>query len=448
MKKSLLIFILLLTVAVPLSAQEQSKDSKDRRPQIVLMDILSTSYDAGKSRLFTDLFRSELFRTGLFGIVERGVVQRYMEDQRLKLTHETMDGDILKISKALAVDKVLICSIEKFSDAIVMNVRIVDVKTALIDYTESVQIKSESQVYAAIKESVVKIELEYLGRRNAGSSVNLSGDESLRRQWGLAGARGEILEYLASSKVSTEEFLSIRQYDISFTVDEYVKARKNGIDLQVLKSFLQAGISYRLAEKAMSMGVVKLDNYRDSFQNEGLTFQDYLDAYANNILTALEYRAYRQGFKTDRFIISIGGAADSLPITAAETKFFLPSVGWEHYWTLYQRNMFKLSSEAGIYLLNFFLPVPYLQFNTYAGVYPFYFKLSLGAHAEFLVGGHAAIYGRLGFEVMEQYEVSVTGVFYGSQPAVSYTDLRTRSDEPGFVPIQYPYFAFSLSYKI
>jgi len=93
-------------------------------------------------------------------------------------------------------------------------------------------------------------------------------------------------------------------------------------------------------------------------------------------------------------------------------------------------------------------PVPYAQYNLYLGHYPFYGKIGLGAIAELILGGHIAGYFRFGMEVDERFEVSCTIVPVGTEPNVSYTDLKSKKGDPGYVAIDYPYFAVTFVYKV
>lgn len=422
--------------------------SKDSIPQIAVIDVITASYDANKIRVMTDYFRSELFRTQLFKIVERGMIQQIMDEHKLKLSGLTLDSDLLQVGKLLSVEKVFVCTMEKFGDTINVNVRIIDMNSSLIDFTDSIFVKSEGQLFEALKEIVVKIELFYAARlEKAGLSQQSETADTIKKKWSLVGATPDEISYLVSNNVPVEDYLSLRQYDITFTAKNFVAAHKNGWDVSIIKSFFQAGINYNLVGKAMGMGVIKLDSYKDTFKHAGYSFEEYLEAYENHITNPQEYAEYKEGFRQNRSIFGIGGVADSFPIANAEFKFMVASISWEHFWTKYQRNWYKLSSNVGMYLMNAVIPVPFAEGCAYFGYYPYYFKIALGGHAELMVGGHFAANLKLGFELLEKYEVTIFTVFTGTQPNVSYTDLSSKIDDPSYIPIKYPYYGLMFSYK-
>ena len=123
------------------------------------------------------------------------------------------------------------------------------------------------------------------------------------------------------------------------------------------------------------------------------------------------------------------------------------TVAWEYFYSDYQRGLTKYSSEVGMNLMNMLLPSPYLQFNAYAGAYPFYGKLSLGVLGEVFLGGHFGLFARAGIEVDSMYEFNLIMIFIGSQPNVSYTDLETAKGESGYIPIDFPYYGAVFVYK-
>ena len=441
--KRLVTPVLLLALAVFAAAAQET----EARPQIIVFDIISSSYDEGKAAILTDVFRSELFKTGLFSIIEKGVIQEAGLDGRLppEAGPDADQARLLRIGRAVKGDKLFICSIEKFGTTIAISVRIVDVATSLIDFTDNIFLMDEAQLFDAIKEIAAKIEFFYSAGRESG---DVNPEETLSQRWRFLGAEGEVLDYLISNRVDPEEYLSIRQYDITFAPEQYVGILRSMIDPGVIKAFLQAGISYGQTERAIGLGITRLDRYRDLFQKAGFTFEDYLEAYSKNITTLDEYRDFKRGFERSYFDFGLGGVSDSFPIANARYRFVLAKASWERFWTPYQRGYWKVSTDAGLYLMNGFAPVPFFQANLYAGAYPYYFKLGVGGHAEVILGGHVGAYVLLGIEFLQTLDFSVMIVPIGSQPGISYTDLKSRPGDPGYWEIVFPYAGVMISYKL
>ena len=327
MKKTWLLLALLVLSLLPAAGQSVSD-----APTIALLDVSSSSYDAAKTRLLTDVLRSELFKTGLFRIKERGLVQKALEDQKIKA--ELVESQILTIGKAISVEKIVIAGLEKFGETIALNVRIIDVSTALIDYTENVFIKNESLLFDAMREVVTKIELRYsTGKKSLDQQTPEARKAWLVANWTLLGAKDDDLHWLVDNRESPEEYLGLRQYDISFTPAGYVAARRTGVDLEVVKAFVQAGISWPSVQRALALGITKLDKYRQTFQEEGYTFDDFLTAFEQKIGTPQAYKRYLATFDTDFLLLGFGGVANDFPIANADLKLAIGQVAWEHFWT-------------------------------------------------------------------------------------------------------------------
>lgn len=435
-------FFLALCLVAALSFAQAPEGAK---PQIIIFDVVTTSYDPGKAGLLTDVFRSEIFKTQLFSIVEKGVIQEAGLSGDLATGEAGDQAKLLQIGRAVKGDKLFICSIEKFSSTIVISVRIVDVHSALIDYTDNVFLSNEAQLFDAIKEIAAKIEFFYTAGKMNGDK---SPEETLEERWRLLGAEGEDLAYLVSTRTDPDEYLTIRQYDITFTPPQYAGILRAKIDPGIIKNFLQAGVSYSQTERAIALGITKLDRYRDLFQKEGYSFEDYLEAYSKNIVSLEDYREYRKGYDKNFFTFGLGGVSDSFPIANATYRFFLGKASWESFWTPYQRGVVKISTDAGLYLMNLFAPVPFFQANCYVGSYPYYFKIGVGGHAEVILGGHVGAFLNFGIEFLQSLDFSVMIVPFGTQPAVSYTDFTSRPGESGYTKIVFPYAGVMVSYKI
>jgi len=432
---------LLLLAAVSASAQAANDP-----PTIALLDVASSSYDASRTRLLTDVLRSELFKTGLFRIKERGLVQKALDDQ--KVAASAAEAQLLSIGKAIAVDKIVLTSLEKFGDTIALNLRIIDVSTALLDYTENVFIKNENLLFDALREVVTKVELRYsTGKKSLDQQSPEARRQWLAAQWTLLGAKEADLAWLIDQRESPEDYVGLRQYDIGFTPAAYVQARQSGTDLEGVRAFLQAGIAWPSVERALGLGIVRLDKYRQTFQPAGYSFDDYLTAFERKLTTPEAYRRYLETFDKDFLLLGLGGVANDFPIANAPFKFVLGQVAWEHYWTSSLVSSSRISTEAGVFLMNMIIPAPYLGLTASFGAAPFYGKVSIGEHAEVLVGGHLGTHIRLGFEVLDQYEFTLMAVPFGTQPKVSYVDLRSAQGDPGYVALKFPYAGVMFTYK-
>jgi len=441
MKKYLLIAVLSAVAGV--SGFSQNTQGV---PQIAIMDVMSTTFTTSDTRMFTDILRTEVFKLNHFRIVERGVIQQLVKEQELSLSGLVEDSALLEIGRILAVQKLLVCRIDKLADTTAFNIRVIDVETSLLDFTENVFIKDANQIFDAIKDIVMKIELHYVIRSSEeGPASRL---ENLKRKWYLLGADEAQAEGLMERNADPEAYLDIRQYDITFTISDYIDILNRGLQPATIKLFFQNGIPYDQVTRAISFGIVDLVNFKERFLPLGLTFTDYLDAYEKHIVSAEEYLEYKKGYRKSRFVVGGGGVANAFPIFNSDFKFLMATAAWEYFYTDFQRGLYKYSTEVGINLMNMFLPSPYIQFNYYIGSYPFYVKAAVGALGEVFLGGHFGVMGRLGIEVDSRFEFNFIMVFGGTQPNVSYTDLDAHKGEDGYVPINFPYYGALFTYKL
>jgi len=412
--------------------------------QIAILDIMSSSFTKGKRRILTDVLRTELFKLHLFKLIERGVIETLLKEHHLNQTGMIEDSDLLKVGKFLSVDRIFVTIIESFDEIISINVRVIDVNTSMVEYTENVFIDNQKNIFAALEELVKKVELFYVVEKDE-TDPALAGQRA-RKQWNILGASSEESDYLIGLKTKVGDFLDLRQYDITFSIKEYIFILKNGWEGKVVKSFLQSGISYKYIKKALKLGIISLDNYAGSFKLKGYSFKEYLDAYENNIVTVKEYAKYKKGYRRNRANIQLGFVADNIPVTLSRFSKIMGELGWEYFFTRYQRNVVKASATMGMFFMQPFLPIPHFETTIYLGKYPYYFKIGGGVLIELLVGGHVGGYAAFGMEFMEHLTWTVL-IAAGNQPRINYKDFK-RITDPDYVEIDFPYFAVLFGYKI
>jgi hypothetical protein len=426
-----------------LTAQQQQEYNV---PQLGILDVASSSFDESQRNMFSDVLRTEVFQINYFRIVERGMIQQILQEQQISMSGLTDDSQLLEIGKLISVEKLLVLKIDEFADTLVMNIRVIDVNTSLLDFTQNVFLEDKNQIFNAIKDLVIQLQMFYV-------EGDLQMDprdrqEIIRQNWITLGADEQALDFLLEQNIAPADFLEVRQYDITFTVQDYIKMHNDGWDIQTIKTFFKENISYDEIVTALNFGINDVTNYQESFKPWGLTFAEYLDAYANHVVSPEEYEEYKKGYDKDKIILSIGGVANSLPIMNSEFSFLLLNAGWEHYISDYQRNRQKYSTEKGLYLMNGVMPSPYFQMNYYVGAHPFYAKVAVGTVAEIFMGGHVGLFAKAGMELNGTFEFSVMATFLGTQPSISYTDMESRPDEDGYAEILFPYFGAFLTYKL
>ncbi|GAB6090305.1 hypothetical protein [Spirochaeta dissipatitropha] len=427
MKKICLILILSVFTVLPAVSQ---------RPRIAVLDIQSSTIDPAQAVILTDIFRTELFKTALFQIVEQTQIQQIVSGGEA-----ISSGTLGRLAEELDIESIMVMNLERLgTERLVFNVRIIEVPDLLLVYTENFFLPNEDHLFDTLVELTQKVRRFF----SDDDTASLYTEDAW---WLQLGADERQIELFGQLGLEPGDYTSLRQYDISFGIEDFEHAVRRNWDLSAIQQFFQAEISYYNVKRAFSLGLFSLDHYRAAFRPKGFDFNDYIDAYENNILSPEEYRRYREGYRRDHLIAGIGGVADNFPIVNADFGYPLVQVGWEHFWTSYQRNLWKTSSEVGLKFL-LIAPTPYLRWNFYIGQPPYYLKLGAGVASELLLGGHVSVFSSVGIEVLEHFEVSVLTAWTGTQPQVSYTDLETRRDEPGYVGLSFPYYGIMFSMKL
>jgi len=256
-----------------------------------------------------------------------------------------------------------------------------------------------------------------------------------------------VLAGLTGLGEGTENYLSFRQFDGTVSPAEYLDLRRQNVDLETLRTFLQSGISYRDAKRALAMGITRLDKFQLSFKPANFEFGEYLDAYALGFSTPTEYKRYLAESERDFLSVGLGGVADTLPLGNTNFKFLIGQVAWEHSWMKNPKDWSRINTEAGVILLGLFLPTPYFGINVMAGSAPFFVKVGVGGHSEMLVGGHSAVNLRLGIEVASRFEFTFLAIPFGTEPVVNYAGGFQRWEGPSTGQIKFPYFGLLFTYK-
>jgi len=426
------------------SGDDRTEQPRSERPTVAVLDVTSDSFTESELRLFTDILRTEIFKLGRFDIVERGLIQQVIEEQQLGAIDALEDAELLELGEQLAAEKILSARIEELAETTALNVRMIDVESSILDFTENVFVSDRGDVFDAIRDLVVNVDVHYVDDDEADPE---SRQQAQTQRWMRLGASSEEADELVGRDAEIDEYLSIRQYDVTFGPGDYIDLLDAGWEATTVIEFFRLGVPYDQVERALEHGISGVDTYAREFQPEGISFEGYLEAYERQLLTAEDYLEYRDGYNRLRYVFGAGGVANALPIANADFRFFVLTAGAEYFVTPYQRGFFKASAEAGFNFMNVILPSPYLQFNVYAGTEPFYLKAGVGGLAEVFLGGHFAAYGRAGLELNEVLEFNLFVGFAGTQPEVSYTDLETARGEEDYVGIDFPYMGAVLAFK-
>jgi TolB-like protein len=136
-------FVVLLNILVFfLLFQTVSSAADFRKTKIAVLDFQLQgggfeTKDMGT--IVAEWFITALVKAGRFEVIERGLIQKLLDEQKLSMSGIVDETTATKIGKVLGVKTIISGSVMKLQDVIEINARIIDVETASIVAAENVK---------------------------------------------------------------------------------------------------------------------------------------------------------------------------------------------------------------------------------------------------------------------------------------------------------------------
>ena len=145
MKKLFLIFsILMLSIA--------SHSSGQKRNTIAVLDFRSIAAPSEYGIGVAEILRTELSTLGGYIVLERGALNKVLEEQKLQLTSLVDSRTAAEVGALVGANFVVVGSVVKFGHTFTINARLVDVKTARVRIAQNVRGNSESELSAMVNQ--------------------------------------------------------------------------------------------------------------------------------------------------------------------------------------------------------------------------------------------------------------------------------------------------------
>ncbi len=113
---------------------------------LAVSDFEAQGVSGGDAAVVADLFRNEIVRGGVFSVVEKANMTKILEEQAFQQTGCTTQECAVKIGKILNVKYLVVGGFGKLLDQYVINVRVVDVESAGVVYSDVRQISDPGKV--------------------------------------------------------------------------------------------------------------------------------------------------------------------------------------------------------------------------------------------------------------------------------------------------------------
>lgn len=160
---------ILAKVANPTLEEEKPIVEKPVTPSgkkilVAVAEFEAKNVSAMDAVMISDFFRTELFKTGCFRVVERKNMEMILVEQRFQLAGCTDQICAVKIGRLLNVEKVIIGSFGKLLDTYYVNFNLVDVETGEIIYADKIRAYSSEEVEKGIEVLANKLAKKYGGK--------------------------------------------------------------------------------------------------------------------------------------------------------------------------------------------------------------------------------------------------------------------------------------------
>ncbi len=117
--------------------------------KIAILKIEDRSGEYINSEVYTETLQIEVVNSKAFRVVERSMLGKIVEEQKLKLSGLTEDEQAAQIGKLAGADKIWVGSISKTESLYIITVKSIDTTTGIIDFAD--------QVYSYTKDELLEL---------------------------------------------------------------------------------------------------------------------------------------------------------------------------------------------------------------------------------------------------------------------------------------------------
>lgn len=107
------------------------------KPTIAVLSLEAKNTHQETADAVADILSTELFNSKKFNVVERQLITRILEEQKLQMTGVTDMSQAVEIGKVLNVEKIMIGSVSRLGQTFIINTRLVDVKTGALELAQN-----------------------------------------------------------------------------------------------------------------------------------------------------------------------------------------------------------------------------------------------------------------------------------------------------------------------
>ena len=128
-----------------------SRNNTAGKMNVAVSDLSAEGVSQSDASIIADWLRGALVSTGTYTVVERSAMQKILSEQAFQQTGCTSQECAVKLGKVLNVQRMVVGSFGKFIDSYVLNVRVVDIESGQVVYSDSANGSTTKEVEANIK---------------------------------------------------------------------------------------------------------------------------------------------------------------------------------------------------------------------------------------------------------------------------------------------------------
>jgi len=118
---------------------------------VAVSDISAEGVSRSDATIVADWLRGALVSTGTYNVVERSAMEKILAEQVFQQYGCTSEECAVRQGRLLNVQRMVVGSFGKFIDSYVLNIRVVDVETGRVVYSDSAKGTTTAAVEASIK---------------------------------------------------------------------------------------------------------------------------------------------------------------------------------------------------------------------------------------------------------------------------------------------------------
>jgi TolB-like protein len=249
-KKAIVRALLFIFCFYPFGFLSASEDQYDK-PRLAVIGFDSSNVDSGTVAAVTEFVQSRIENANLYTTIERFNIEKIFAEQVFQYQGSVDESTAIKIGKMLGAQKLLLGSLNKMGESIVITARIVNVETGEID-----------------------ISATETGRMR---TINMSLDRLVKK-------------LVLKDREEYQSYLRSREFNNSIMVNTGYLLHTGSL-VEIVNGSMNYNLSYRRKELLLEAGYIKVDN-RCFDSNLGETVHNQIQFYPMSTVPGLTNDTY------------------------------------------------------------------------------------------------------------------------------------------------------------